>query len=381
MAAAVKAAEGMYLLQSCRRRTIYCAAQEDEYLDRLVGPTLMRLEVYVGVGHFGVTLDELNTEDSRQRYLCVSSVASGSVAQQQLPELTAGAFLHSVNGRMVRSIPTSQVISMLQQRPLLLDFAWKTKDLESNPVAQRWHSAASRSRRRGPRKPLSFQSHDEKGVAVKFTDAPVTSPRTRPKRTTADGSRLQGLLFQPPARQRGHNDTLAPALCEEPRTPWPSETALERQLFAAVDSADVKRVQQLVAAGVNIHSSDDEMGWAAIHHAVVNLQEQPVEIRTQMVSALLALDANADQEDLYHMTAVHMAAEEGCLETARLLTYASRNRRHSVEYLAGRHGFHDIAQMVSTRWEMAVATRGLGSPNDGEDTGFAGRKSERRPGH
>ena len=50
---AVMAAEGAFLLQSCRRRTVYCAVQEEEYLSSLVGPQLMRLEVYVGIGDAG----------------------------------------------------------------------------------------------------------------------------------------------------------------------------------------------------------------------------------------------------------------------------------------------------------------------------------------
>ena len=45
-----------------------------------------------------------------------------------------------------------------------------------------------------------------------------------------------------------------------------------------------------------------------------------------------------DQEDMYHMTPIHMAAEEGCADSMRAMMYHTRNRRSSVEYLAQRHG-------------------------------------------
>ena len=54
---------------------------------------------------------------------------------------------------------------------------------------------------------------------------------------------------------------------------------------------------------------------------------------------------------MYHMTPIHMAAEEGCADSMRAMMYHTRNRRSSVEYLAQRHGHFDIAEMLEQRWD------------------------------
>jgi hypothetical protein len=210
--------------------------------------------------------------------------------------------------------------------------------------------------RRKKRKSISFVRHDERGPSIEFTDMQLT-PRGRSVGRQGDGRDRQytrtlqspGLLFAPLDKQAGAEP--CEVLWQEPKTPKPA-SALGKELFAAVDAADLPRVEQLVAAGADVNETDDEMGWSAVHHAV-NLADEAS--RVQMIGALLQLGANADLEDLYHMTAVHMAAEEGCLESAKLLSYASRNRRGSVEFLASRHGFNDLADMLKDRWESGQA--------------------------
>jgi hypothetical protein len=94
-------------------------------------------------------------------------------------------------------------------------------------------------------------------------------------------------------------------------------------------------------------AQDTELGWTALHQAAAHG-------RPAVVAALLQAGASADVEDDYGMTPLHLAAEEGCSESAELLVTKVRERRGSIEYLAERTGHHELGERLSAYWEIVA---------------------------
>lgn len=96
-----------------------------------------------------------------------------------------------------------------------------------------------------------------------------------------------------------------------------------------------------------LRAKDKELGWTALHLAAAHGQPAVVEV-------LLQAGASADVEDDYGMTPLHLAAEEGCNESAELLVTKVRERRGSIEYLAERTGHHELGERLSAYWEIVA---------------------------
>ena len=126
-------------------------------------------------------------------------------------------------------------------------------------------------------------------------------------------ARRTGSLLRPPPPP----SPASVLLCQEvPQRPVVS--AAGSQLHAAVDSGDVAGVRRAVDAGADLLEQDEEMGWTALHRAV-QIDEEST--RVAMVSALLAMGASVEADDYYSMTPLHLAAEVGCTECARMMQY------------------------------------------------------------
>ena len=89
---------------------------------------------------------------------------------------------------------------------------------------------------------------------------------------------------------------------------------------------------------------DNIMGWSAIHYACNH---------PGAISAVLRLGGDANAEDDYHMTALHLAAENGSYASVRMLSKLNRRRRGSIEYLASKKGHYEICELLQKRWSGA----------------------------
>ena len=121
-------------------------------------------------------------------------------------------------------------------------------------------------------------------------------------------------------------------------------------LHTACAVGDVEATKQLLRRGGAeglLRAQDAELGWSALHQAAAH--RQPV-----VVAALLESGAPPDLEDDFGMTALHLAAEEGCGETAELLVARVRERRGSVEYLAERTGHGELGERLAAYWEIVA---------------------------
>ena len=131
-----------------------------------------------------------------------------------------------------------------------------------------------------------------------------------------------------------------------------SESAAEVQaphplldaLHSACEQGDVSTIELLVQRGASVTEKDHVMGWSAIHYAC----NHPAAI-----SAVLRLGGDANAEDDYHMTSLHLAAENGSYESVRMLSKLNRRRRGSIEYLASKKGHYDICELLQKRWSGA----------------------------
>jgi hypothetical protein len=136
---------------------------------------------------------------------------------------------------------------------------------------------------------------------------------------------------------------LAAALSEsaaEVPVPHPLLDALHN----ACEQGDVSTIELLAQRGASVTEKDTVMGWSAIHYAC----NHPAAI-----SAVLRLGGDANAEDDYHMTALHLAAENGSYESVRMLSKLNRRRRGSIEYLASKKGHYDICELLQKRWSGA----------------------------
>jgi|EP01043_Picozoa_sp_COSAG02_P001091 hypothetical protein len=136
---------------------------------------------------------------------------------------------------------------------------------------------------------------------------------------------------------------LAAALSEhaaEVPVPHPLLDALHN----ACEQGDVSTIELLAQRGASVKEKDTVMGWSAIHYAC----DHPAAI-----SAVLRLGGDANAEDDYHMTALHLAAENGSYEAVRMLSKLNRRRRGSIEYLASKKGHYDICELLQKRWSGA----------------------------
>ena len=115
-------------------------------------------------------------------------------------------------------------------------------------------------------------------------------------------------------------------------------------LHQACAEGDVGTIELLAKRGASVTERDRLMGWSAIHHAC----NQPQSIR-----AVLALGADANAEDDYQMTALHLAAENGAYDAVRVLSKICRRRRGSIEYLASKQGHDDVCELLQRRWSGA----------------------------
>lgn len=125
------------------------------------------------------------------------------------------------------------------------------------------------------------------------------------------------------------------------------------ELHAECARGNVQAVSELLgdqtpeAAKAMLQAQDKELGWTALHLAAAHGQPAVVE-------ALLKAGASADVEDDYGMTPLHLAAEDGCSESAELLVTKVRERRGSIEYLAERTGHHDLGERLAAYWEIVA---------------------------
>ena len=125
------------------------------------------------------------------------------------------------------------------------------------------------------------------------------------------------------------------------------------ELHAECARGNVQAVSALLrdqtpeAAKEMLRAQDKELGWTALHLAAAHGQPAVVE-------ALLKAGASADVEDDYGMTPLHLAAEDGCSESAELLVTKVRERRGSIEYLADRTGHHDLGERLAAYWEIVA---------------------------
>jgi hypothetical protein len=125
-------------------------------------------------------------------------------------------------------------------------------------------------------------------------------------------------------------------------------------LHGACSQGDVATIELLVQRGASVTDKDSIMGWCAIHYAC----SQPAAI-----AAVLRLGGDANAEDDYHMTALHLAAENGSYEAVRMLSKLNRRRRGSIEYLASKKGHYEICELLQKRWS--------GAPDSDEEEGAA----------
>ena len=280
--------------------------------------------------------------------------------------------------------PTAQALAKAQEpkQPDRADafqgLKLELRSPESSPVKMPEQTQKKRVRRA-----ISFT---QKAPSVEYTDLAITPGRT-PRRDRAETSILRtprgrtvdadGLLRPPPGEtvEVVENKSLAEIWGPELRHPCWSEdyaeadpfnsasqpvlheavksseplSAMGKQLFAAVEAMNLTQVEQLVAAGADVNETDDFMGWTVLHHAI-NLKDD--DQRVKMVTALVSMGVNVDIEDMYQSTALHMAAEEGCKGSIEAMMHHSRNRRGSVEFLAQKYGYFEIADMLAQRWEQ-----------------------------
>ena len=136
---------------------------------------------------------------------------------------------------------------------------------------------------------------------------------------------------------------LAAALSES-AADVPAPHPLLDALHNACEQGDVSTIELLAQRGAAVTEKDNIMGWSAIHYACNH---------PGAISAVLRLGGDANAEDDYHMTALHLAAENGSYASVRMLSKLNRRRRGSIEYLASKKGHYEICELLQKRWSGA----------------------------
>ena len=93
------------------------------------GHNLIELHIQE-LGFFGVSLDETTEPSNGRSYIRVSAVDRGSEAHRQLPQLAAGAYLHTVQGRAVGGLHASAIVNHLKERPLAISFSFNFQEVD-----------------------------------------------------------------------------------------------------------------------------------------------------------------------------------------------------------------------------------------------------------
>ena len=86
-----------------------------------------------------VRLDEVADTASGRTYLRVSRVDPGSEAHRQLPQLTPGAYVHTVAQRAVGGMHSSAVVSLLKARPITIHFCFSAGEVDAAAEEQKRH--------------------------------------------------------------------------------------------------------------------------------------------------------------------------------------------------------------------------------------------------
>ena len=175
--------------------------------------------------------------------------------------------------------------------------------------------------------------------------------------------RERGVVVQPPAAPRvlkplsqQVRERLAANAAENAAQVSASHPLLDA-LHSACSEGDASTIELLVKRGASVVEKDHIMGWSGIHYAC----NHPAAI-----AAVLQHGGDANAEDDYHMTALHLAAENGAYEAVRVLSKLNRRRRGSIEYLASKKGHYEICELLQKRWSGAADSDDEGAGDGAE---------------